>query len=289
MRVRSNMISLPDYFSPLSIGEFSAIKQKTGVERLYISVITGRSGSTYIGNICYRVGFGRGQEIFNERQISALEKMAPEKNFLDFVTILFSENVINGNLYFQITPPRLTLLRKLIPDNELAEQTDVVTLITRRNILSQAISFHNAKRTGLWHSNQAGKLGTGGDFDAQKVLAWIIHISQLERGLLNFALDNKPWNFCYEDIFSSPYETISQFFAAHEYHIQPALLNKTLFDTGITKKIPNVDFNNQFDIMLQNYPWLNRILLERMGNLYSPQNTIDEIKEKFPDVTKVML
>lgn len=283
------MINLPDYFSPLSTGEFAAIKQKTGVERLYISVITGRSGTSYLANICYRVGFGRGAEIFNERQISFLEKLAPERNFSDFVTKVFKRHVINGNLYFQITPPRLTLLRKLVPDPELAEQTDVVTLITRRNILSQAISFHNAKRTGLWHTNYPARLGTGGDFEPQKVLAWMITISQMEKGLLNFALDNKPWNFCYEDIVSSPYETVSQFLAAHDYHVQPALLNKSLVDTGIAKKISNVDFNTQFDIMIENYPWLNRILLERMGNLYSPQNTIDEIRKNFPDVTKVML
>jgi hypothetical protein len=283
------IISLPDYFSPLKIGELRAIKQATGVDRLYVSIITGRCGSTYLSEICSRSGFGIGEEPFNEQPLSDLEELFPERSFVDFLTRVFTYGAMNGTLYFQITPPRLALLRKLIPEPDFAQQTDAVSFITRRNILSQAISFHNAKRTGLWHTSHELQAGSGSGFDPQEVLAWMRYISVMEEGLLNFVLDTKPLHLFYEDLIASPYETISLFLKFHRHPVRPVLLNNALIENGISKKIPTVDFNLQFTYMVNTFPWIVEIITNRMDNSISPQYTIDEITKYCPSIENVPL
>ena len=283
------IISLPEYFAPLKPGDLCAIKQATGVERLYVSVITGRCGSTFVADICSRIGFGFGEELFNEQPLSMFETQAPDRNFVYFLTQIFAANVVNGTLYFQITPTRLALLRQLIPGPDFDEQTDVVTLISRRNILSQAISFHNAVRTGLWHTNRVPQEGSGADFDPKTVLAWIRDISEMEKGLFNFVFDAKPKHFFYEDIISSPYETISLFLGAHRHRVRPIELTRTFIETSISKKISRDGFNLQYSQMLNNFPWINKILLERMENKILPQDTISTIFKHCPDIENVAL
>jgi len=262
----------------------ASIKKSAGVDRLYFSIITGRSGSTYLADVCRGLGFGQGEEPFNELPLGVLEEAEPDRRFDRFLRQTLSNSVIHGTAYYQISIPRLKHLLELVPMEELINEVDLFTAVKRRNILSQAISFHNAQRTGLWHTNAELKVGSGEMFDPRKILAWVREINEMEFQieLLEKRLDIK--TFYYEDIISSPFETILIFLRYHNLYVSSIEMSRVLSSAHLPQKIKWKQTNIKYLEMIYNFPWLQNILIQRMNGALDPAYLQAEMQRHVPDI-----
>lgn len=281
---KMNLVNFSDYFLPLRAGQMASIKKSAGVDRLYFSIISGRSGSTYLADVCRGLGFGKGEESFNELPLGVLEEAEPDRRFDRFLQQTLSDSVVNGTAYFQISVPRLKHLLELVPIDELINEVDLFTAVKRRNILSQAISFHNAQRTGLWHTNRELEVGSGEMSDLRKILAWVREINDMELqiGLLEKRLDIK--TFYYEDIVSSPFETILIFLRYHHFYVSSIEMNRVLSSENLPRKIKSKKTHIQYLEMIYDFPWLQSILIQRMDGVLDSELLGAEIERHAPDI-----
>ncbi len=230
-------LRLSDYFKKAKSGTLQAVMDQTNTDLIFASIISGRCGSTYLSNICTRIGFGRGEEPFNEFPRELLERVAPDREISRFLEKMFNANNLNKNVYFQITPARINVLCEVISRKELLGKVEFFSLIFRRNIIAQAISYHNAIRTGLWHSNHSSQSDTEKEFDPLEVLKWICNISAMEGEALSFVRDRRVLMIFYEDLISAPFETLSLFLGYHNFEFESSRLSEILVGDSGPRKI----------------------------------------------------
>lgn len=216
-----------------------------------------------------------------------LEEAEPERRFDRFLQQIFSTSVVRGTVYVQITISRLKQLLKLVPIEELIKEVDLFTAIKRRNILAQAISFHNAQRTGLWHTNAKLQTGSGEMSDPRKILAWIREINDMEIQIKFLEKTLFIRTFYYEDIVSSPFETILIFLRYHNYHVSSMNLKRILSAGDLPQKIKRKLTDIQYIDMVYHFPWLQSILIQRMNGLLDPELLQVEMEKHVPDIFSV--
>ena len=150
------MIRLADCFPDTSpdappLGEFDWAR--SGVALPYVIFITGRCGSTLLTRLLAATGLcGNPDEFFNEECIVELAREWGTTDFPSYFRAVVRQSVTNRRFGFEIDPYRFEQLRGLISFPDLfAPRRTVFFWMTRRDIVSQAWSFAQAKQTGLWH------------------------------------------------------------------------------------------------------------------------------------------
>jgi hypothetical protein len=203
--------------------------ESAGIQRAAVSVITGRCGSTFVGNICRQLGFGGGEETLNDL---ATGKVPPED--LESIRLLLARVVVNGIFYHQTTYRRWQALAQVVPPDCLGT---TVTVIFRRNVVAQAISYVNAVETGIWHSNQVNAKPNPMT-ESERIERGVFFVKQI---LAEEILIRQMWPdssvFFYEDIVVSPVETIERFLNVNEYHVDIDKIADAIDTGAATKKI----------------------------------------------------
>lgn len=185
--------------------------RKSGASEVYISLISGRCGSTLFSHFCKNVNFGNGEEPFNERPYGEYAFYAPD-DIREFVQHSIDLSSIEGRYYFQLNAQRFHYFSKMFAPGVLEGWITRISLILRRNIVSQAISLATAIKTGLWHRFTQSDAHHHYDLPDTEILDCIEQIHNQE--LLAFALCKHQQHtlvLFYEDIASAALETVTLF------------------------------------------------------------------------------
>jgi hypothetical protein len=262
-------LQLPSEYFSVGLESFDSLVlllADHGVRQTSISIITGRSGTTLLSHICKSYGFGVGEEPFNER----LEEdyVQSRGDFSAFLSELLDANVINGNFYFHITPTRFRSLSTLVPINYWKELGAAVSLVFRRNVFAQAISFCNALRTGVWHVNQPAVSGNGRAYDGLWALEWVQTILNDEieaRRLASQIKDGAVPILYYEDLVTATFESVVAFLAAHRVQIDAERVQQAIQTSrGAPSKIERVGYEAQYQELRSMFGSLDGWLIERI-------------------------
>lgn len=199
---------------------------------------------------------------------------------------MFNANNLNKNVYFQITPARINVLCEVISRKELLGKVEFFSLIFRRNIIAQAISYHNAIRTGLWHSNHSSQSDTEKEFDPLEVLKWICNISAMEGEALSFVRDRRVLMIFYEDLISAPFETLSLFLGYHNFEFESSRLSEILVGDSGPRKISRSGYDEDYQRLINQFPWLRDILATRLAGYLATDSIRDIIFKNCPEAVE---
>jgi hypothetical protein len=282
----TSRLHLPsDYFSDgfETVDAFSRLLADHGIRRTSISIITGRSGTTLLSHICKSYGFGVGEEPFNERLED--DYIQGRDGFAEFVSQLLTANALDGNFYFHITPARFRSLSTLLPIHYWRETGAVVSLVLRRNVFAQAISFCNALSTGIWHANQPASVGSGRPYDGLWALEWVQSILNDEieaRRLASQIRDGAVPILYYEDLVAATFESVVAFFAAHRIHVDaPRVQTSVETSLGTASKLDRTEYLAQYQELRRVFPSSDGWLIERIRSGSSDalcRNLIDALE-----------
>ena len=283
-----------EYFSEgfQTVDDLARLLADEGVRTLSISIITGRSGTTLLSHICRSYGFGVGEEPFNERPEGEYKQTPGE--FAVFVSRLLHGNVIDGHFYFQITPARFRPLSTLIPIHYWKELGAAVSLVFRRNVFAQAISFCNAVSSGVWHANQSPVGGNGRSFDGIWALEWVRTVLNDEieaRRMASEIRDGATPILYYEDLIAATFESVAAFLSAHRVDVEPARLQQAIQSSRtVASKVERSGYEAQYEELRRVFPYLDRWLIERIRSGSSDalcRNLIDALQPSLDAQTEV--
>ena len=132
-----------------------------GISRLYIIVMTGRSGSTWLQHLIEDTKLaGAPAEYFNETSIRFYMKAAGASSPGDYLDALARTYSSNKTFGFKINPDRLFWLQELLDlDAIFTRQGCRWFFMNRVDFVRQAYSFLIAKNSGKWHSYANGGSG----------------------------------------------------------------------------------------------------------------------------------
>lgn len=203
----------------IAAADYESILVDAGVRKVCVSLIPGRCGSTLFGEMVAQWGcFGKGTEAFNERPREKwLRHAGSGREFLSWV---IRHRAAGGVFWFQAAPHRhdhlLTGLDPAIPRDWR------YSVILRRNIVAQAMSYVYAIGSQVWHSSCPGfdpstPLDLPGKVDllADQVLDWVSQLVRYEdriRAILDERGDERTLVLFYEDIICDPREAVSRFY-----------------------------------------------------------------------------
>lgn len=284
--ISNGALRLPsEYFTEgfQSIDQLTRLLADQGVRTISISIITGRSGTTLLSHICKSYGFGIGEEPFNERP-EADYVQAPGE-FSLFVSQLLHANVIDGNFYFHITPARFRAFSTLLPIHYWRELGAAVSLVFRRNVFAQAISFCNAVSTGVWHANQPAVEGSGRSFDGLWALEWVRTILNDEveaRRMASQIRDGAVPILYYEDLIAATFESVVAFLTAHRVDVEPMRVQQAIQTSRATaSKVERLGYDGQYQELRRVFPYLDGWSIERIRSGSSDalcRNLIDALQ-----------
>jgi LPS sulfotransferase NodH len=199
-------------------GGYDAMLADAGVGRVCVSLIPGRCGSSLLASLVEQLGCcGNGHEVFNERRASKWRLVGGSG--CEYFAAAVREHSLGGVFWFQITPQRHNhLLTNCAPSISRAWRYSV---ILRRDIVAQAISYIYAIGSGVWHSScpsysPTSPVELSGDLDliADRVFEWIAFIIRIERQIVEIleSRDDGPfWVYFYEDIVRDQARAVSEF------------------------------------------------------------------------------
>jgi LPS sulfotransferase NodH len=276
-------IMASDFFQKRAISADSLrnLMMQYGIKKIALSLIPGRCGSTYLAEVARACGFGIGEEIFNERPEREWENLYPTRNFNHFIAHAFQFYSQNGVFYFQITPHRFRDLATLLPLKTLSDLHPPVTVILRRNIFAQALSYYNAEATGLWHSIGDTSSKSVVPFDTLPILHWAKALLIVEDECVALALQlagEEAGIFYYEDIVSSSAETLACFLQFNSATVTPESLEEALSTLNV-RKIVRPGYCRQYLGLLSYFPQIQEMVRERYlhGRYHSNTAKLAEI------------
>lgn len=226
--------------------DFTNLFHDLGVKRSAMSIITGRCGSTLVGELCRALRFGDGVETLNSLGDGEISKYDGQR-----ITQIMRPAVVDGIFYHQTTYHRWKKLSEFIAPAQLGLD---VTLIFRRNFIAQAISYVNAIETGKWHSNQLAAAPTPMTA-AERVTRGIAFIEQIlaEESRLTKAFPKAPI-FYYEDIVTSPLETMHRFLSFYNHNAPLCRIAEELNSRNMTEKLVRNGYSEQYEQLFNAYP-----------------------------------
>jgi LPS sulfotransferase NodH len=263
-------VQVDKYFtSGLKTDQFLEILHRRAVRRVALSVISGRSGSSYLAAILRGCGFGVGKELFNQGAPERLSNIAEPNRFDVFLEHKLLRWTKNGVLYFQVTPARLRGLLTLVPGEAWRAADATVSLIYRRDIFSQAISKYNASSTGMWHTTKTPQAPRAVNVDPRSPEAVAALIASEQRGIRiaqeHFGVET-PFILYYEDIVAAPYESALALLRHHGASQDcEAALTASIADSQLPKKIVRDEFAAQYKAMRDAIPAFDEWLAKRMA------------------------
>lgn len=266
------VIDIAEYFrhQRLSPSDLEQIIADIGSPRICVSLVTGRCGSTYLSEIVSLYGrFGTGSEPLNPFLVSTDD--APARELSPFLRRrLFERNLAGGIVYFQMAPREFRRLLRLLPDSFV--ETATVSSIRRRNIISQAISFAVATSSGLWHNYGLEELEHGPELNDDFIELAKSHVDNILESEVLIEEFRSHYgtrfvgNIFYEDIVSSPLETISSMMMMHGHTPAIGDLSRTIASEAGTKKIRYRSFPSAYERVLERFPDLWDLLRKRLGD-----------------------
>lgn len=237
--------------------EIVSVFRELGVKRSAMSLITGRCGSTLLGEACRQLRFGDGVETLNALAIGQIQ---PHER--DRILKLIRPAVVDGIFYHQTTYHRWKTLSAFVPPEILGEE---ITLIFRRNVIAQAISYVNAIATGKWHSTQVGAAPTAMTVaeEVERGLQFVQQIVNAEKSIRK-ELPNAPV-FYYEDIVASPLETMHRFMSHHRHPVSIRDIAVALGSSRITSKLVRDGYAEQYERLFKALPGAADLLWSRFN------------------------
>lgn len=244
--------------SKISNLELAKALEQAGVEKVATSVITGRCGSTFVANVAEVAGYGLGWEIFNG---IALGNVDPADRAA--LVRVIKKGARDGILYHQTTPMRMQALSEILPVHLIEGK---VSLMFRRNIFSQAISYVNARKTGFWHENVKPKetLEMTEEDELKECHKFLRQIQANEVRAREMYPDAPV--FYYEDITATPVETIGAMFDFCGFDPDLKRLATALGKKGVVKKIPRDNYITQYHRLLESYTGSKELLRSRLSS-----------------------
>ncbi len=248
--------------------------EHAGAKRLRVSMIPGRCGSTLLASYCRKVGFGIGREIFNERPVERFANASHASSPQLFFSTVIRNYTVNEGLYFQIAPRRMEKLLDIIPIDDWVAAGIEVSLILRRDVFAQALSYYNAMQSGLWHHRPNTELSeTGQDVLDAVDNAWIKKrigsILLAETQCFEFTRLFQTHPKCvvfYEDLVADPFATMLRFLSAHRYDVEAARLQEAIESSNAVKKIVRPGAYRQYADMAANLPGFDALISSRFSN-----------------------
>jgi LPS sulfotransferase NodH len=247
---------LADYFrkqgTPFSDQDFSKAVQSAAVTSVFITMMPGRCGSTLLANLSANYGFGTGSELFNELPENRYRNEPTSHASAAYLGKRVADNAVGGRLYFQITPLRLERFMAFASAESMRDMNVVFSLLFRRDIFAQALSYYNAVRSGIWQShvgNQDKKLPPALDVDPEKIKQWV-------RKLLDS--EQKAFAMCerigippaailyYEDLVAGPEASMIHFLKANRQQVAPIRFGAALTSGRAVAKLRRPESARQY-------------------------------------------
>jgi hypothetical protein len=228
----------------ISAAEWNDILTRAGVNEVCWSIITGRCGSTLLASLTAASRFGNGGEPLNDLAEGRVREPVEE-----FVERTVRQRAINGRLYLQINWPRYEKIKEVVP---MFQSEAPPSLIFRRNIFAQALSFWNAHTTGVWH-NHAGVLNEQRPVQpGLDPAGFVQRIARQEIAMVRRFPTAQI--FYYEGIVSSPAETLLAFGLYHGATITPEKISAATSSERLMQKIARPGYVEQYVELLSQYP-----------------------------------
>jgi len=113
------------------------------------TLMPGRCGSTFLAGIIRGTGLcGTGEEVFNE--VTAEQWRGPGSTLPHVFEFCLRKGLAGGVCWIQVAPERFESLAHIVDPRVLRDWK--YTVLLRRDIVSQAISYVYAANSGIWHS-----------------------------------------------------------------------------------------------------------------------------------------
>jgi hypothetical protein len=262
------IVQIYDYFEPDQTGTlFGTLLEEAGIKIVNICLISGRCGSTYFGHLGGIVGLNSTKtlEPFHELHADVIAQAFPERDLADYLRRVIARCRAGDRFFFQITPYRLRAAGRLFGLENMMAACDCFSVILRRNILSQALSYESATSSGVWHAR--GKVTTAqrSAAEPEAVLPWIEMINNTETDIATLLEGVPHKRYFYEDIAAQPLEIFLSYLDHHDFPISVAQLQAAFSSDDSPKKLLKADYATSYLRCLERYPWIKDILSRRNG------------------------
>jgi LPS sulfotransferase NodH len=211
--------------SVLTSGAAETIAERLPPLKPYIVLHTGRCGSTFLHYESMARQFFPAYEIFNEETLEYNFKnnVSAEGARIDDYIVTTIEHLtkkqrtIEGKRVFGlgITPTQAFLVSRLLDISQLFAllSRDALLILTRRNLLKQAVSFAEASKSGAFHSFSEGEGGSQiapadgvSEEDIARTLRFLDLLLWQEAYLKRLCefTPTKPCRYSYEEVIDTP-------------------------------------------------------------------------------------
>jgi hypothetical protein len=262
----SPIVQIYDYFEPDQTGAlFRSLLKDEGIKTVNICLISGRCGSTYLGHLGGSVGLNStlAQETFHELTAKVFAKAFPERDLAVYLRLVIDRCRAGDRFFFQATPYRLQAAGQLFGLENILASCDCFSVIFRRNILSQALSYEEAASTGVWHNRGQDAAQQSRITDPRNVLPWLEMINNIEIETQSLLGTFAYQTYYYEDIASQPMETLLAYLNQHDYPVSLDRLQAAFSTKDSPKKLLKPDFARSYLSCLEEFPWISAILQRR--------------------------
>ena len=249
-----NVISRPAGKTPVSLG--------------YLICITPRSGSTFLTHLLRdNRYYGYPNEWFNFESISKIITKNNLYRFNDYIEFLWREYSSQEGIFgVQLSYPQYSYLDEIIPLEGILGNDFKWFILSRKNIVLQAISLFIAIRTGVFHRYCFdGDLDTRNlmeiDYDEKQITKHIVDIVRHEQSFERLFVERGvlPVRYYYEDMVENKVGTIQQFSRSLGVNAE-VVVNDTHAVKRLSNKI-NYEFEERYRACNGNY--LEELFLSR--------------------------
>jgi LPS sulfotransferase NodH len=243
---------------------YSQISERMSNAPVIVTHIPGRCGSTFLAAVIRGAGVcGTGDEVFNE--VTEEQWCRTGSTLSQVFEFCLRRALVGGICWIQIAPDRFESLSRVLDPRIL--RTWKHTVLLRRDILAQAISYVYAVNSGVWHSTQGtieSEIGLEMDQAVKEVLFRFAQLEEAERKIRLFIRRYGGPSYLvqhYEDLIASPREEVLSFLRFHSVRYD---INELTFDRGETvQRLKKAGDLKLYEECCRRLPWIPRLISER--------------------------
>jgi LPS sulfotransferase NodH len=262
-----NNVTLPNV--PLDLSSRFA---DVGVERSYVILMSGRTGSTWLAEALKQIdGFGNPREYFSEQALPYFGDFSSPQSFEEFFLGIIKRNSKSGCFGFKANPQRLFAIQSSLDIAKTFAPSNCKWIyMTRWNIVKQALSFVRAKTSGKWHDFSSAMQNNETEITEAILpsMIWreIISILKQEKLAEDFFETSgiKPLRIFYEEIFDSRRQLLMRV----SKHISGSTVDVSVLNrmNDATRKLNDLTIDNaEDDFVLKYSSELNEIYQGRIS------------------------
>ncbi len=241
---------------PLNIDRAFGLAADFGVKEVHVLAITGRCGSSLFTHLCQAAKIGECAEIFNDKPEDWWRDRCRSRNPEIAIANHLARSAWDGKVLFQIDHMRL---KALLGRLALEKWPDLrVSHLYRRNVIAQAISYHNAAASGLWHQSGSKEKRLDPRTNVPPIEEYLARILEGE----NFIRTKLPENngtYWYEDLVSGPAEMFADFLNSPSQ----GQIERALKAQDAPTKIPRAAYVEQYLSYCNAHPEHAQLVRER--------------------------